>query len=388
MGRVVAGGALLVLVLFGCVPTAAAPATFTIRHLLQAEVVSVVTADVTGDRRPDLLATENVAKNGHVGSNLLLYRQLANGTLASPVTYDLGLYKSDGFIATGDFNGDGLTDVAVDESTAVNPEVRFLYQHDGTLVPGGQLAPGGCVLGRIVPLDLNHDGKLELIVTGCNDVEVWGRVSGTTWKEQQSLITRQYNDSGDFDVADLNGDGRVDLVGKGPYTFWISYQNTAGHFAAESNIGPACLGYPNRNGPWGFLNVVAGDVTGDGRADVVCTTLANSGSAVDVYRQTASTVSGTPTIYPADQTPWRAMIGDINRDGRNDVIVIYNFHSEVGIYRQQTNGTLSPEQLIAGLTNSPSASPATSLALADLDGNGKPDIVVGGDVGLTVLYQH
>jgi hypothetical protein len=189
-------------------------------------------------------------------------------------------------------------------------------------------------------------------------------------------------------VADVNSDGRVDLVGQVPYAIWVSYQDSKGKFTPETSVGPACIGGPPNDGTWGFIAADAGDVTGDGRADVICATMTDSpGAAIDVFREINGHLTNRPALYPAADLPWKTMIGDVNQDGRNGVIVLHR-SVNIGLYTQQSNGTLGPEQIIDTSLVMPSLAPADSPALADLDGNGRPDIVISGDNGIAIAYQH
>src|SRR5437773_1869385 len=83
----------------------------------------VVIADVTGDGRSDAITA--TAADGWAGEySLQLFRQLPEGTLAPPVTYLLP--PSSGYLAPGDFDGDGKTDLAV----ATSEGIAIFYQRD------------------------------------------------------------------------------------------------------------------------------------------------------------------------------------------------------------------------------------------------------------------
>lgn len=357
---------------------------FAAKRVSTDSLLSIATADVTGDGRPDLLATTNTSP-----AALRVYRQTADGTLAAPVSYALGPKGTQGGIAVGDLNGDHLNDVAVIGSSPSGQQVvRLFLQKGGALVPAAW--PNQQCAVNVKAVDYNGDGVTDLVVAGCTGIDFYTR-SGATWIKRTTFTPRQYDDFNFFELGDVNGDGRPDLVGKGPYEIWIADQTAAHTFSPEHYI-PACNGI-GTSGEQPFVDVSIGDVTGDGKPDITCGGGANSLSAVSVYPSTPSgtSISSKPATYAAAFQPWRTIIADINLDGRTDVLTPDGDPVGVGIYRQQNNGTLLPEQLVDSLGVSPYSIPgsgAESLAVADLDHNGMPDIAIGGGGGLAVIYQH
>ncbi len=266
--------------------------------------------------------------------------------------------------------------------------VRLYFQKNGSLVQGASLNVR-CA-SNVKAVDYNRDGVRDLEVVGCTGLEFFTR-SGSTWTKRTSFTAKQYDDIGTAELGDVNGDGRPDLVGKGPYAIWIATQTANHTFAAEHDVQPACHGSGNNTAKEAFQYVAVGDVTGDRAADVVCAAEANSASAVSVYPASTAnrSISAEPWYYASDDTPVQPVIADINKDGRNDVIVDHNYHSAIGIYRQQNNGTLLPEQFIGDLGVSPNLTyGGDGLAIADLDHNGKPDIAFGGNGGVSLISQY
>lgn len=131
-----------------------------------------------------------------------------------------------------------------------------------------------------------------------------------------------------------------------------------------------------------------GDVTGDGRADLVITATDNGGTTsttvILVYPQTAPQQLGPPVVYKLADG-WYAngvALGDLNGDGRLDVIAAR--HTDLGILYQNAAGTLDPVQPLP----TTKAGNEAAVALADLDGDGRLDIVAaGGNTDVDVWYQ-
>ncbi len=115
---------------------------------------SVAVADVNGDGKPDLLATN--FDSGSVG--VLLGN--GDGTFQTAVTYGgCGPYCSS--VTAADVNGDGSLDLVAATSTGV---VLMLGNEDGTFQPPVNYPSGGSYLGSIVAVDVNGDGKADVVV--------------------------------------------------------------------------------------------------------------------------------------------------------------------------------------------------------------------------------
>jgi hypothetical protein len=174
--------------------------------------------------------------------------------------------------------------------------------------------------------------------------------------------------------GDFNGDTKADvttinptqvsvLPGKGDGTFGTAQTTTAGS---------------------GMRSVAAGDLTGDGRPDLVIsssvttwngTTYVTTGSLLVLVNTTA--VVGGPVTFQAARsfstgtnlTPGAVVIADFNGDGKLDVAVTQAGGSNVSVLRGDGAGNLGPAQQVTVGSN-----PA-SVAVGDLDGDGRLDLV-------------
>jgi hypothetical protein len=119
-----------------------------------------------------------------------------------------------------------------------------------------------------------------------------------------------------------------------------------------------------------------GDVTGDGRNDVVASYGGNQpNSNVAVFAQTDAGTLAPPASSPSYDIPEPVEVADVDLDGRADVVTLHGGWNRAGLYRQTVAGGLAAEELYA----IPYAShyEAHGLALGDLDGNGSPDLARG-----------
>jgi type VII secretion-associated serine protease mycosin len=162
--------------------------------------LAVRVADLNGDRRPDIVATEAQ------GTGLAVYLQQADGRF---VRKQVAVPKSaSGPLAVGDLNGDGRPDIAV----SVAGGVEVLYGQ-----AGGGFASAHFLSAPAAPLaiaDLNGDGRPDLAVGNT----VFLQESDGRLAAGQADGSTQHGFGADtLAAADLNGDGRTDLVWAGGY---------------------------------------------------------------------------------------------------------------------------------------------------------------------------
>ncbi len=188
----------------------------------------------------------------------------------------------------------------------------------------------------------------------------------------------------DVEAGDVNGDGRADLVvaifdyPPQPQVA-VLLQLGNGAFAA-----PQFLSAQSTQSPLRALAVAIGDLNGDGRNDVVATSGGNSPSAhLAVFYQTSDGRLGAMTPLDTYEVPaaWGkrgVRIADVNNDGRADLIVEHSGWFVFGVYLQQANGALAPEQRF----QAPYGGLLTPkvMAVGDISRDGRTDVVIAGFV--------
>jgi len=314
-------------------------------------------------------------------NQLLVYNQNNAGGLASPVAYT-ATYRPES-LAVGDFNNDGRDDIVVGDVTT-NTISLYLQQPDGTLA-GRVTYPTGTGPDAVAVGDINSDGLDDVAVSNWNSPSI-SIFTQTATSALNTMVTYASPQAGYDDIAigDVNGDGRNDVVkmngqGLNP-NLSVYLQNTQGTLSpAQSYSISNCASCLSQG-------VDTGDVTGDGRTDIVLSYGGNRPySNIAVFAQ-ASDGSLKPSVsYAAYDVPEPVEIADVNSDGFADVLTVHGGWNRVGVFLQQ-NSSLSPYSL----DTIPYAShyKPQGFDVGDINHDGFPDLVIADyNNGLVVLYH-
>jgi Domain of unknown function DUF11/FG-GAP-like repeat len=342
---------------------------------------AVAIGDVTGDGRADVVLTTGFYFDPANDDRVWVFAQTDGGSLAAPVSYATGSTATPSSVDVGDVTGDGRADVVVGlDGTGVQVYAQLA---DGTLGGPSLHATTNGDLVRLGQLD--GDGRLDVAAVGwgTNTVSVFLN-DGAGGFQAPVQYAAQHAGYEDLEVDDVTGDGRHDLVVMSGQLYAVPNvsvlaQGAAGGFgpAAEYRVGTNVL----TNG------IGVGDVTGDGRADVVASYGGNRPSSnIAVFRQSEAGTLESPVAYASYDIPEPVEVADVDLDGGADVVTLHGGWSRAGVYAQFA-GRLTAEDLYE-IPYASHYSPH-GLAVGDVSGEGSPDLVLADyNHGLVVLYGN
>ena len=265
-------------------------------------------------------------------------------------------YSTVGFapyaVAIADVNGDGAPDMivanactgttnGVDCATNYGSVVVLLGNGDGTFNPAVTYVSGGYSSLGVAVGDVNGDGKLDIVL-----INSYAVINGTVSDSESSVSV---------------------LLGNGDGTFKPSVSYVSG--------------------PGGSKLVVIADVNGDGKPDLVTASVygnsvCGEGGVNVLLGNGDGTFKPAVTCLSGGYYPYAIAVADLNDDGKPDVIVVNREEYETGggqgwvtVLLGNGDGTFQTPQTGVGYASGGLG--GESLAVADVSGDGKPDVIVG-----------
>ena len=329
--------------------------------------VAVVVADVNGDGKLDVITN-------NADSSVTVALGNGDGTFQTGVTYayDTGINGAgDGSLVVADVTGDGKPDIVV---------VRYASTHvyvlagngNGTFQPAVTFAsgasppfgPNGVAVG-----DVNGDGIPDIVTANIIDGTVsvlLGAGKGAfhlplSFKAGATALSYPYSVA----LVDLNGDGKLDMVtanavensvsvllGNGDGTFQPSLNFPTGNIAPE--------------------HLAVADFNGDGKPDIAVG--GDFGFVELLGTGTSKLFVGGGVFYSSNAATGVIAAGDANGDGVPDI------SSAGGVLLGNGDGTFT--------VPASGSLPGSAWAIADLNGDKKPDLVVVGGGGVSVYTAN
>jgi hypothetical protein len=327
---------------------------------------SVAVGEFNGDGLPDL-ATANSALNGTV--SVLLGN--GNGTFQAARNFAAGSYPF--AVTVGDVNGDGLQDLAAANERSNSVSV-LLGNGDGTFQAARDFVVGSIPLSVAVG-EFNGDGRPDLAVANrdTNNVSLLlGNGDGTFQAARNfavgngpySVVVGEFNGDGraDLATANLRGSTVSVLLGNGDGTFQTARDITVG-----SN--PYCL--------------VVGEFNGDGHVDLAVADSAELGGtpAVSVLLGNGDGSFQAARNFAAGSVPMSVAVADVNGDGRSDLAVTNAYSRNVSVLLGNGDGSFQAARHFAV-----GAFP-TSVALGEFNGDGRIDFAVANRDGWNISVR-
>ncbi|MCP4412174.1 MAG: hypothetical protein GY808_06355, partial [Gammaproteobacteria bacterium] len=342
---------------------------------------TVAIGDLNNDGKNDVVLGTGFYVDPANDHSLFIFLQDNSGNLNTPIKINLTnpSHQSINSIKSGDMNGDGLDDIICGNYDRIE---IFLQTDVGITTSSYSLTTDN---SRWITIgDYNNDGLKDVagISWSSNEVDVFLQQSDGLLVFSETLSV-EYGGYNDIETGDVNNDGLDDIV----VMSGQSNISNIGILTQSINGGfNEAVYYDNERDPWGLSNGVAvGDINNDALSDVVISYGGNApNSWIGSFLQNQDTNLLNPVIENSSYgIPESTEISDINSDGLNDIIVLHG-GSRVGVYFQNDDGTLSSEQPYT-IPYASSYNPH-GLAIGDINSDGSNDIVIANySHGLVVL---
>jgi hypothetical protein len=321
-------------------------------------------SDLDGDGVPDLAIVT-------LSGQLVVRRGLTSagkwtGAYASPgLSYPL--FADGGAVAAGDVTCDGIPDLVVATngnyfSHGGTPDVLQVFAGvgDGTFTPYGTSITTSLASEDVHVVDMDGDGHLDIVVTARFGPALVLFSDGNT--PSCSVADNAVLGGGGgrtVGIGDLDADGLQDVVFGNGKVFYGAPLASGSRFVAGTNV-------PGLQG-----GIVAlADVDGDGDADVVAPGFA---ARSDGHRGFDAT-----SVFPSGAGPNDLGLTDLNGDGLLDLLVVNFNGGDVSVLMAADRGGVWEGGFVDAFSIKLAIGQQSSaLALVDLDGDGRADLVVG-----------
>ena len=345
---------------------------------------SVAIGDLDGDGKPDLVFANYSDGTVSILRNTSLSGNLNAGSFAAKVDFTTGAGPIS--VAIGDLDGDGKPDLVVSNDNSNSVSILHNTISNGSIDVNSFAAKVDFTTGSspytVAIADLDKDGRPDLAVTNGSDNSISilqnttaanGVIDANSFAGKVDFITGTLPTS--VVIGDLDGDGKPDLAVTNDFSNTLSvFRNTS---AGGSISFAAKVDFATGANP---MSVAIGDLDGDGKPDLA---VANSGATtVSVYHNTATSGSIDAASFAAKvdfttgTSAYSVGIGDLDGDGKPDLVVSNSNDNTVSVlHNTSTSGSIVSGSFAAKVDFATGAFP-NSVAIGDLDGDGKPDLVL------------
>ncbi len=341
---------------------------------------SVVIGDFDGDGKPDMAVASSISNSFvSVYRNTSTTGSINTGSFADKIDFSTG--SSPYVLSMGDLDGDGKPDLAIANTADATISVLRNTSTIGSISFAARVNfPTGTGPYSVAIGDLDGDGKPDLAVANFSSNTV------SVYRNNSTLGSISFSAKVDFttgtnprsvSIGDLDGDSKPDLAVANITSNNVSvFRNTSTRGSIDAGSFAAKVDFTTGDA----VSVTIGDLDGDGKSDlVVANYISNS---ISLLRNTANSGSIGPSSFAAKvdfetgTLPYLVSLSDFDGDGKPDLAVANSGSGFVSVYRNTaTSGILNIASL-APRVDLITIGGQRSIAIGDLDGDGRPDIAV------------
>jgi len=337
--------------------------------------VRVAVGDVNGDGKAEIIT----APAGGAFAELRIFDGASFSQIGAYLPYRDAAVWNGAFVAAGDTNGDGRAEIVDGLDTGCCTMIHVLDGRTGTDMAGfwpwGTNSQAGV---RVASADLNGDGKAEILAEppGSNDVSAFGTGGGNPFRTYKTFGA-EAPAGATIAAGDVAGDARPELVAAANTTAGVQVKV----IDTQSGVTLASL-FPYGAAAVATPQVAVGDVNGDGRGDIVLVTQLADGTQVKALDADGHQLGSFFVLEPGIVPGASLAVGDLNGDRKAEIVIgggptptaslpptANGPDQRVAVYR--LNGTL-----VGGFTAYPGLfQGGVRVALADVERNGQPDMI-------------
>ncbi|MFZ0063293.1 MAG: FG-GAP-like repeat-containing protein [Pyrinomonadaceae bacterium] len=300
-------------------------------------------------------------------NNISILLGNGSGSFGAPTNYAVG--SSPRSVALVDFNGDGKTDLGVADFFDNNVAV-LLGNGGGTF---GSRTNFGTGMGPtfVAASDLNADGKPDLLVANFQSDNVSVLLGNGAGGFSSTNFASGFIGPVAVVASDLNSDGRIDVAVAGDNgTLNLLAGNGSGGLGLPVTIYSK---FPDR-----LSHLAVGDLNNDGKPDLVIATWTKS--TVGILLGNADGTFAPAIYYSPGSLSWAVALGDLNHDNKSDLAVVNSGSNDVTILTGDGSGRFVQADLY------PTGNLPRAVAVGDFNNDGRDDAAVASIQPFRVVF--